>query len=130
MKRGHVSLRTKLAAALCHMMHEEDGKLVPIFTHDEAKALSESQILSLFCWDHDPIPHAEGGEDAHYNLRPSLIVPHRIKTATVDVPGIAKRRRINKEHLEFQRRMLTPRDERPVKRSRIPSRPFPKRRKR
>lgn len=127
--RAHVSLRTKLAAALCNMMHEEDGKLVPIFTHEEARALSEDQILSLFAWDHDPIPHAEGGEDAHYNLRPSLIVPHRRKTATVDVPGIAKRKRVAASYVEHTRAMVTPRDQRPEKKSKWASRPFPKRRK-
>lgn len=118
-KRAHISFKTKLAAALATMF----------LTHDEAKALSEDQVLSLAVWDHDPIPHAHGGEDAHYNLVPRLIPEHREKTAKRDVPQIAKTRRIGKETEEFRRRLLTPRDERPIKRSRIPSRPFPKRRK-
>ncbi len=128
-KRGHISLKTKLVAALCQMMHEVDGKLELILTHDEAKALSEDQILSLFNFDHDPIPHAEGGEDAHYNLTPKLIPGHRKKTATVDVPGIAKRKRVAKAEAEFRARMLKPRAERPPKQSRWGSRPFPSRRK-
>lgn len=119
MKRAHIGLKTKLAAALSALF----------LTHDEAKALSEDQVLSLVVWDHDPIPHAEGGKDVHYNLSPSLIVPHRKKTATVDVPGIAKRKRVAKNHIEHTRTMLTPRADRPAKVSRWGSRPFIKRRK-
>lgn len=117
--RAHVGLKTKLAAAIATMF----------LTHDEAKALSEDQVLSLVAWDHDPIPHAHGGEDAHHNLVPRMIPNHRQKTAKVDVPMIAKTKRLTKEHEEFQRRILTPRDERPVQKSRWASRPFPKRRK-
>lgn len=127
--RAHISFKTKLVAALCQMRHEVDGKLELILNHDEAKALSEDQILSLFHWDHTVTPHAEDGADAHWNLAPELIVPHRIKTATIDVPGIAKRKRVAKTEEEFRRRMLTPRDERPAKPSRWGSRPFPKKRK-
>lgn len=128
-KRGYISFKTKLVAALCQMRHEVDGKLELILNHDEAKVLSEDQVLSLFHWDHDPIPHAEEGEDAHYNLCPKLIVPHRIKTRTVDVPGIAKRKDVAKNHIEHTHTMQTPRNERPPKQSRWGKRPFPKRRK-
>lgn len=128
-RRGYVSLKTKLAAALCQMMHEVDGKLELIITHAEARELSEDQILSLFQWDHSVTPHAEDGEDCHWNLEPKLIVPHRIKTKTVDVPGIAKRKRVAKAEAEFRARLLTPRDQRPPKKSRWGSRPFPKRKK-
>lgn len=118
-KRAHINLKTKLAAAISTMF----------LSHDEAKALSEDQVLSLVTWDHDPIPHAHDGPDTHYNLVPRLIPGHREKTAKVDVPQIAKTRRITKAHEDFQRRILTPRDERPSKPSRWASRPFPKRRK-
>lgn len=128
-KRAHIGFKTKLAAALCQMRHEVDGKLELILTHEEAKVLSEEQILSLFAWDHDPIPHAEGGEDTHYNLCPTLIVPHRKKTAAVDVPGIAKRKRVAKAHAEFRARILTPRADREPKKSHWGSRSFPKRKK-
>lgn len=119
MSRKYITLRTKLAAAIATMY----------LTHDEAKALSEDQVLSLVVWDHDPIPHAHDGEDVHYNLVPRLIPGHREKTAKQDIPQIAKTARIKKEHEEFQRRLLTPRAERPVKKSRWGSRPFSKREK-
>lgn len=115
--RKHISLKTKLAAAICQLF----------LTHDEAVALSEDQVLSLVNWDHYPVPHAHGGPDAHYNLLASLIPAHREKTAKVDVPMIAKTRRVSREHEEFRQRLLTPRDERPVRKSRFQSRPFQKR---
>jgi hypothetical protein len=127
--RGHISFKTKLVAALCQMRHEVDGRLELILNHDEAKALSEDQILSLFHWDHTVTPHAEEGADVHWNLAPELIVPHRVKTATVDVPGIAKRKRVATSYVEHTRTMATPRDQRPERKSKWASRPFPKRRK-
>lgn len=127
MKRKHLSLKTKLAAALCQMRYEVDGKWELILTHAEAAALSEDQILSLFQWHHGVIPHAEGGTDTHWNLEPMLIVQHRTVTKKVDVPGIGKRKRITKAHEEFRSRILTPRDQRPARQSRWGSRPFTRR---
>lgn len=129
-KRGYISFKTKLVAALCQMRHEVDGKWELILTNADAQALSEDQILSLFHWDHGVIPHAEGGPDVHWNLAPELIVPHRKKTAEVDVPGIAKRKVVRRKFEEFTRTMATPRDQRPPKQSRWGSRPFQKKEKR
>ena len=109
-KRAHIGLKTKLAAAI--------GALY--FTHEERTALSEDQILSLVAWDHDPIPHANGGPDSHDNLTPRLIAEHRVKTATADTPAIAKARRIGKAETEFRARLLAPRSERPAKKSNFP----------
>lgn len=128
-KRPHISFKTKLVATLCQMRHEVNGRWELILNHAEAKALSEDQILSLFQWDHGVVPHAENGEDVHWNIEPMLIEPHRIKTRTIDIPGIAKRKRVSKAHEEFRARMLTPRDERPARTSRLQSRPFPRRKK-
>lgn len=107
--RKHIGFKTKLAAAI--------GAL--FFTYDERKELSEDQILSLVQWDHDPIPHAApyNGPDTHDNLVPSLIIPHRVKTATKDVPAMAKGRRIAAAEAEFRARILAPRDERPPKKT-------------
>ncbi len=97
-KRGHITLKTKLAAALAKLF----------FTHDEAKELSEDQILSLVQWDHYPIPHAEpyNGPDVHWNLDPSLIVPHRVKTAKIDIPAMTKGRHVAAAEEAFRARML------------------------
>ncbi|MET4187645.1 hypothetical protein ABIB86_000406 [Bradyrhizobium sp. JR1.7] len=119
MTRKHISLRTKLAAAICQLF----------LTHDEAAALSEDQVLLLVHWDHYPIPHAEGGSDSHFNLVAALVPGHKEKTAKIDIPGIAKRKRITKAHKDFQRRLLAPKDQRPPKPSRWGKRPFPSRKK-
>ena len=70
-RRKAITLRTKLAAALCTLLE------IP---HDHAKAMHEEQILSLVQWDHYPLRHADGGPDAHWNLRPLLIAEHDFKT--------------------------------------------------
>lgn len=129
-KRGHISFKTKLVAALCQMRYEVDGRWELILTNADAQALSEEQILSLFHWDHTVTPHAEDGPDEHWNLAPELIAPHRKKTREVDVPGIAKRKSVRTGHEEFTRTMATPRDQRPKKQSQWGSRPFQKREKR
>lgn len=116
--RGHISLTTKLAAALRDLLK------IP---YEHAKAMSAEQILSLVQWQHI-VPHALDGSDEHWNLEPLLIGAHREITAKVDIPRIAKTKRVSKEHEDFVRRMLTPREERPEKKSKWGSRPFPKRR--
>lgn len=96
-KRSHISLKTKLAACVASMF----------LTHDEAVLLSEDQVLSLVQWDHTVIPHAEDGPDVFWNLAPMLIGGHRVKTAKVDQPGIAKRKRVSESEQEFRQRLLT-----------------------
>ena len=130
-KRAHIGLKTKLCSALCQIVRfdEQDKRLVRIISHDEAKTITEDQILSRFDWHHDPIQKAHDGPDVHWNLEPMLIAPHRKKTAEVDVPGIAKRKRVATGHVEHTRTMQTPRDQRPPKQSRWGSRPFPKKEK-
>ena len=112
-KRSHISLKTKLAAAISKLF----------FTHEEAKELSEDQILSLVQWDHYPIPHAApyNGPDAHWNLEPSLIPSHREKTAKTDVPRIAKGRRVSEAEQAFRNRMLA--KTQPEAAQVVPSRP-------
>lgn len=110
--RGHIGLKTKLAAAI--------GAL--FFTYDERKKLSEDQILSLVQWDHDPIPHSPpyNGPDTHENLTPRLIVAHRIKTAKIDIPVMTKGRHVAEAEAAFRARLLTPRDQRPERKSSFP----------
>lgn len=115
--RGHISLTTKLAAALRDLLK------IP---YEHAKAMSAEQILSLVQWQHI-VPHALDGSDEHWNLEPLLIGAHREITAKVDIPRIAKTKRVEREHEDFVRRMLTPRDERPERKSRWGSRGWPKR---
>lgn len=119
MKRKHISYKTKLAAALRELLRIPYGHAV---------LLSEDQILSLVQWHHIRY-HADSQIDEHWNLEPLTIKVHREMTALVDIPQIAKTKRISAAHEEFRRKLLTPRDERPIMKSRWGSRPFPKRRK-
>lgn len=105
--RAHIPLKVKLAAALLQMLRpDENGKLVPVIPHEDAKHMTADQIISLFNFDHTPIPKAHGGPDAPWNLEPRPILEHRRKTAKVDVPMIAKTDRIIDAQAEFRRRLL------------------------
>ena len=107
-RRDHISLKTRLAAALCQMLRPDAaGNLVPVIDHTSATKMTEAQILSVFHFDHYPIPKHRGGPDVHWNLTPRPIPEHRIKTATVDLPAKAKDDRIQESQAEFRRRMLS-----------------------
>jgi hypothetical protein len=114
--RKHISLKTKLAAAL-----RELAKI----PRDHAELMTEDQVISLFVFDHG-VYHVHGGSDEHFNLTPLLIRANREKTGK-DVTQIRKTDRISKTQADFRQRILTPRDQRPAKKSRWGSRPFQKR---
>lgn len=87
-KRGHVALIEKAASLAGHFLG---------MSYDERKDLTAHQMMMLLHFDHDPEPHANGGPDLHFNLTPLTIMAHRRKTATIDVPQIAKTKRIAKK---------------------------------
>ena len=70
-RRAHISLETKLAAALLTLGD------VP---YEHAKQMSARQIISLYQWDHYPVLKAHDGPDEPWNLVPRLIRPHREKS--------------------------------------------------
>jgi len=108
------TLKEKLAAFVLTMKVEDNGQLVPLVTRDEAKNMTTEQLLSLLNWDHDPIPVATAvalgmtAEEYNHptNLTPLPILTHRTKTATRDVPTIAKGNRISAAHEDFRRRLM------------------------
>lgn len=120
MIRKHIGLKTKLAATLRELFR------IP---YDHAKLMSEDQVIALAHFDH-VVYHAQDGGDDHHNLTPMLIADHREKTAKIDIPQIAKTKRITKAHEQFRQRLLTPRDQRTPRTSRWGKRPFPSQRKR
>lgn len=103
MTRRHLSVKTKLAAALLQV---RDAQGDPFISWEHAKAMSADQIISLFHFDHYPLRHEAGGPDEPWNLVPTLIAEHRRKTAKIDVPEIAKIKRVTKAEEEFRRRVL------------------------
>lgn len=114
MKRKDPNSTEKLAALVMTLKVEVNGELVPLVTREEAKKMTADQVASLIHLDHDPIPFAIardlGMTPEEYNhptnLTPRPIMEHRIKTATRDVPTIAKGNRISAAHEDFKRRVL------------------------
>ena len=114
-RRDHISLTTKLAAAIC---------IVLDIPHEHQKLMTADQVLSLVQWDHWPIRRDDGlalgmsleEVDRFSNLFPRPIMAHREKTSKIDIPQIAKSRRI----LAAAERRTTPPQEHPKPRSRWP----------
>ena len=133
-KRKAISLRTKLAAALLQTLRvDETGALVPVIPHDQAKTMTEDQIISAFELDHYPKPVALGGDNHPSNLTFLPRADHRKKTAKQDIPAIAKVKRLSRNEAEFRARLLAKDvgEDPPQKRGKrsIPSRKFQSRRK-
>jgi hypothetical protein len=104
MSRKAIGLRTKLASALLQMLRPNgDGTFARIIPHEHAKLMSDEQIISLFHFDHYPIPHAHGGPDEAWNLDPLPIAEHRNKTRVADIPAIAKSKRIRERSMGIKR---------------------------
>lgn len=102
-KRKALSLATKLAAAL--------ACLLPQAERDELRArhAAPEEVISRFHQDHI-VPHADDGTDDWWNINPLLVALHQEKTAKVDVPRIAKGKRLRAKEAEHQRRMAVGRD--------------------
>jgi hypothetical protein len=110
-RRKRPSLTEKLAAALLHLPQigpdcrpilDGMGRLVPMFTIDEVRALTAAQFASLFEFDH-AIYATWLGEGRHpwWNYTPRLIVPHREKTRK-DAGEISRVRRGTKKRAAQQ----------------------------
>lgn len=139
-KRKHISLKTKLASALLELGH------IP---YADAKEMGEANFLSLWTFDHG-ILHGVEVNNSFWNLTPRLIVPHREKSRK-DAGVVAKVKRLEKAHAAHIERMTqlvfkaqlaferihtgngnfeyTRTTQRPKFKRKIPSRPFPKRKK-
>lgn len=111
--RKHISLKTKLAAALLAL-----GDI----PYDDAKQMTADQIVSLYQFDHG-ILHAIDPIDEPWNLTPRLIAPHRAKSRR-DMSAVAKVRRLEPDAIEFRRKVLA----RPCGQKRQPTGKWPKRR--
>jgi 5-methylcytosine-specific restriction protein A len=79
---------------------------------------------------HD-IPLELGGDDFGENLKPAHKKCHRVQTSEIDIPAIAKMRRVRAKYLGAKpasRRKIQSRGFGPKKERRIPQLPLPKRR--
>jgi hypothetical protein len=114
-KRKHISTTVKLAATLLQLGH------IP---YEESKSLSADEVVSRFDFDHWPIRVIDGGPNEAWNIQPRLRAAHREKTAKIDVPQIAKQKRIRRATAEAQRRLLAKAAGEPKQPSRWPRRPL------
>jgi len=92
----------KLASALLELQRLRGNPI----DREHAKAMSAAQLCSLFHFDHAAGYACDGADNHPTGLTPLLISEHREKTATRDVPAIAKGKRLNSAHSEFRARML------------------------
>lgn len=91
MTRRSPNLSEKLAATLLFLKTGNDW-LIPEPVRSEGSA---KQILALVQFDHDPIPHANGGGTEPQNLTPRRVAQHQDKTCRIDTPRIAKGKRLS-----------------------------------
>lgn len=133
--RDYIPANTLLAAALLQIpVDQGDGTFGPIMTHEESKLVGPDDVIRLFHRDHYPRRKNDGGLDVHYNIVWRPRPGHLRKTAKIDIPEIAKTKKVAARHLEFRRRMLEKSGRiseapqgRPLRPKRkIPSRPFAK----
>lgn len=126
-KRPHINKDTKLAAALLTIRREnESGELVPVIPYEESKTMTAKQIISRFALDHYPVRHADGGPSLPWNLFWRPRPEHDKKTREIDVPQIAKQKRIRGETGNGPRAKIPSRPNAWGKGRKIPSRGFPK----
>jgi hypothetical protein len=127
--RKKLPLKTKLASALLQMVKpDEEGRFVPVIPYEAAKTMTADQIIGHYQFDHG-IHHALGGSDEPWNITPRPTKAHREKTAKIDIPAIAKTKRLSRVNEELQREVLAkPAGQKRRKRGKIPARknPWPK----
>jgi hypothetical protein len=102
MPRKSPSMAEKLASALLELQRLRGDPI----DRDHAKAMSAAQVNSLFHFDHAAGYACDGADNHPTGLTPLLIAEHREKTATRDVPAIAKGKRLSAAHAKFRERML------------------------
>lgn len=123
MTRRDPNLSEKLAAmSLWYLDAIRQG--IP---HEHQKLMSAANINALFQWDHYPIRYVDGGTTHPSNLKPLFTGEHREKTAKVDVPQVAKGKRIREREEAFRRRLLAKARGEPKPPSRWGKRPFNRR---
>jgi hypothetical protein len=102
MARKSPSMAEKLASALLELQRLRGDPI----DRDHAKLMTAAQICSLFHFDHAAGYACDGADNHPTGLTPLLIAEHRKKTATRDVPAIAKGNRLSAAHAEFRARVL------------------------
>lgn len=94
-------------ASVVLMLKWGDGR--PVVERERAKGMTAAEIIDAFegqvQFDHG-VHVAIDGSNHPTNLTPMLTAAHREKTNKVDIPQIAKTKRITKQQDEFRQRLL------------------------
>lgn len=94
-------------ASVVLMLKWGDGR--PVVERERAKGMTAAEIIDAFegqvQFDHG-VHVAIDGSNHPTNLTPMLTAAHREKTNKVDIPQIAKTKRIKKQQEEFRQRLL------------------------
>lgn len=118
----------KLAACLLMLKRGTGEPLIPEPIRSQGSA---AEICACVDWHHENY-YATGGDTNPRMLTPLAPEDHDVRTRTIDIPRIAKTKRLVKSQEEFQGRLLAKGggEAQPVRRkAKIQSRPFPKRKK-
>lgn len=104
-RRAHLSLKTKLAAALLTIKRvDATGVLVPVIDYEMSKTMTADQICAAFEFDHTTLAAFGGGEHPS-NLVPRPVAEHKEKSRR-DTTIAAKAKRINSAEVAFRHRLL------------------------
>lgn len=104
--KARIPSKVKLAAALLTILRPDStGQLVPVISYEESKRLGPDEIIARFDFDHG-VHEAIDGPTAPWNLTPRPRREHRAKTSAVDIPQIAKTKRLAKAHVDHEGVML------------------------
>jgi hypothetical protein len=91
----------RIAAALLHIKRGDEWLIPePLRSSGDAKAICQHVE-----WHHN-VHHAMGGTTAPQNMIPLSKEAHAVQTRKVDIPRIAKMKRIMKKEEEFRAKML------------------------
>jgi hypothetical protein len=103
-RKARIPDKVKWAAALLTIRHEVGGRLVPCISYAEAKTLTADQIIARFDHHHVILEHF-GGVTEPWNIQPMLRPEHRKRTAKLDIPAVAKGKRIAKIEAKHKAKM-------------------------
>lgn len=99
-KRPYISRDTKIACVLLELWHAR-GHGIPF---RDAQKMTVAEILARVQWDHG-VWHSIGGSIHPTNLTPRLLADHKRKTDKVDIPAIAKGKRVARKQAQHLTRM-------------------------
>lgn len=102
MPRKSPTMAEKLGSALLELQRLRGDPI----DREHAKMMHAEQICSLFQFDHAAGYACHGVGNHPAMLTPLFIAVHREKTAKIDVPAIAKGKRVAGGHETFRARVL------------------------